>query len=433
MMHCVYSLTTLFVLALFHVPLIVHASGDDGDHHDHESCACAAKEHGVTIDCNNTQAMLDALPILLNNNCSTNCASELCKKNYLIVQAHHDYCPEADLPEPVEDGIHLYEDACEDCEIVRLPDPSLPDCPVANCEDGSGNAAYTALLTEGCNTTDACASETCRDNFRILRAVHDTCPEDALAIEAELGIHNFEETCALQSCNVGTDIAGDQTVCVEEPHHHESCACAAEEHDFTINCDDTGAMRDAVALLSSNKCGTDCSSEVCMKNFLIVQAHHDYCPEDGVPPSVEDALHIYESNCEECKIVPLPDPSLPDCPTISCTDGSGNGAYGTLISEGCDTADSCQNSDVCRDSFRILRAVHDSCPEDALERVAEQLLHSLEEPCKPHNCNIGADITANQLVCNPEDPSPADTSDSMTSKTPATMVVVVAFLVAPFL
>lgn len=112
----------------------------------------------------------------------------------------------------IEDGFHDYDTVCESCEISRQPDANLPPCPTAVCDDNSGNEAYKALINAGCSTT--CDSN-CAENYRILRAVHDTCDHDALSQEAEEGIHDVELACAMHNCNTGTD---DSLTCDEEPH-----------------------------------------------------------------------------------------------------------------------------------------------------------------------------------------------------------------------
>lgn len=71
----------------------------EGEEH---SCACEALEFNFDIDCANTSAMLDAMTVLKTSGCAQDCSSELCERNYLIVQSHHDYCPEAGIPEEVE-------------------------------------------------------------------------------------------------------------------------------------------------------------------------------------------------------------------------------------------------------------------------------------------------------------------------------------------
>ena len=66
-----------------------------------------------------------------------------------------------------------------------------------------------------------------------------------------------------------------------------SCICEAKELGFSINCDDGASMSAALQELKSGGCASDCSSDVCVKNWYIVQSHHDYCPEDKLPQDIE--------------------------------------------------------------------------------------------------------------------------------------------------
>ena len=78
---------------------------------------------------------------------------------------------------------------------------------------------------------------------------------------------------------IGVDI-----VAAAEGHtHSHKCACEAEELGFTIDCNNTAAILTAMAALQADGCSADCSSEECATNFLIVQSHHDYCPEAALP------------------------------------------------------------------------------------------------------------------------------------------------------
>ena len=192
---------------------------DVGGEGHHRSCACEAEELNFSIDCGNRDAMLAALAALgdqQSNNCQADCTSEVCRRSYLIVQSHHDYCLHDEVPEPLEDAIHFYEEKCEDCAISRKPDPNLPDCPTVSCGNGSGDEAYRNLLTNGC--LDSCNTMSCQSSYRILRAVHDTCPEDTLDQLAEIGIHDFEHPCEASNCNthMEDDDAQQQLVCFED-------------------------------------------------------------------------------------------------------------------------------------------------------------------------------------------------------------------------
>ena len=74
--------------------------GADGHAHDHDhghghgdeearSCACEAITMGFKIDCNDSKAMLDALSVTKTNGCSADCTSDLCRKNFLILQVQY--------------------------------------------------------------------------------------------------------------------------------------------------------------------------------------------------------------------------------------------------------------------------------------------------------------------------------------------------------
>lgn len=207
-------------------------------------------------------------------------------------------------------------------------------------------------------------------------------------------------------------------------HSGHKCACEALEFGFDINCKDTDQMLSALPILQQENCNVDCSSDVCVKNFLIVQSHHDYCFHEDVPESVEDALHLYEDTCEACWITPLKDPDLPDCPDVDCTSEAGNEAYQALVTGGCET--NCTTSS-CANNFRTLKAFHDGCPGDSIDPIAEQAFHDLDSACDGFQCNIvGAGESSDALVCNTSDAHIMITSNGML----ALALVSAAFLLA---
>lgn len=176
------------------------------------SCACEAENTGFAINCDDQNATIDALASLDSNNCVADCSSDVCRRSYFIIQTHHDYCFEDQVAPIVETGVHDYESACEDCDISRRPNPNFPMCPSINCKvDGPGNDAYQALLDGGCLAD--CSSADCVDNYRILVAAHDTCPEDSLTQDAEEGLHDLEPFCENQGCNIVAD--DSQLVCLD--------------------------------------------------------------------------------------------------------------------------------------------------------------------------------------------------------------------------
>eukprot|EP00588_Corethron_pennatum_P005516 CAMPEP_0194292360 /NCGR_PEP_ID=MMETSP0169-20130528/45462_1 /TAXON_ID=218684 /ORGANISM="Corethron pennatum, Strain L29A3" /LENGTH=373 /DNA_ID=CAMNT_0039040519 /DNA_START=17 /DNA_END=1138 /DNA_ORIENTATION=+ len=202
-----FSFTLLCALLKF------HSSESAGDE---EPCACMAEEHDFTIDCKDTAGMLNSLTELKTRTCATNCSSPECVKHYYVIQAHHDYCPEEDIPEEIEDGFHDYDQGCTHCAIKRLFTEGAPSCPIPNCEDNSGNEAYVSMMDNNCLTD--CSTDVCREHYFMLRAAHDSCDHDVLSTASEKGLHDMEVPCAAQLCNqaIGDD---NQLVC-EAPHAH---------------------------------------------------------------------------------------------------------------------------------------------------------------------------------------------------------------------
>lgn len=91
-----------FFFALLALALLVSAhSAGDHDHDDHNhghKCACEAIEFDFIIDCSDTVAMTDAMSRLQSGGCAANCTAGSCERDWLIVQTHHDHCPEAGIP-----------------------------------------------------------------------------------------------------------------------------------------------------------------------------------------------------------------------------------------------------------------------------------------------------------------------------------------------
>jgi len=222
------------------------AAGHDHDHnHDHGdeeverldstgiSCACEAASRSFAMDCDDKSAMLAALNFLSTNSCSKpeNCGRDTeCEKNYLIVQSHHDYCPEANIPEEVEDGFHDYDSSCRPCDIVRKYMEGSPDCPPSNCSDDSGNGAYESMVTEGCEVD--CTSDKCRDLYFTLRVVHDDCAHNTLSKSAEEGLHDMEKTCEMYTCNaIGAKEQEPVTTCDNPPKSEDEKEGEAPKED----------------------------------------------------------------------------------------------------------------------------------------------------------------------------------------------------------
>ena len=204
-------LVRILVLTLLAITVTGH-----GDHdHAHGSCACEAQELGFNIDCSQSDFMLNALSSLQANNCDIDCSSDICHKNFLIIQSHHDFCLQDEVPAPVEDAFHAFEESCQGCQITKKRDPKLLDCPKAVCDD-RGDRAFQVILTSGC--FDDCSTSVCASNYQILRAEHDLCDHDTLSDSSETGLHEFEDICGAFGCNIMADesLIAAQLVCVED-------------------------------------------------------------------------------------------------------------------------------------------------------------------------------------------------------------------------
>jgi hypothetical protein len=138
-----------------------------------------------------------------------------------------DYCLHDEVPETIESGLHNLEGICEDCSITRKSDfINLPDCPVVSCDDGSGDSAFQNMLSVGCDSF--CGADECGEHYRILRAVHDTCPEDSLSTSAEQGLHDFEDPCVAYDCNPKSLSDLSELVCSTSQSHDTSPASSEQ-------------------------------------------------------------------------------------------------------------------------------------------------------------------------------------------------------------
>jgi len=186
-----------------------------------------------------------------------------------------------------------------------------------------------------------------------------------------------------------------------------SCACQALAYNFDIDCSDQTNMNQAIADLEANACLEECNSDhICRKNFLIIQAHHDYCLHEEVPEILETSIHIYENVCSEvhCDIKMKNDPNSRKCPPVDCETKVGDDAWQIMVANNC--KDDCSTSD-CGNNFRIIKAVHDKCPRDTLSTVVEIAYHDVDEACDAFGCNLAsADDDMSELICT-ETSSPA--------------------------
>ena len=140
----------------------------------------------------------------------------------------------------------------------------------------------------------------------------------------------------------------------------------------------------------------------CVKNFMIIQAHHDYCPEDKVPAAIETDFHTFEEKgCMGCKIDKAYDATLTTmCPLVDCTDKPLIESARALIEAGCSETGSPPVTTCCQNpsehgAWRIVRSFHNMCDADdiaalgtVIETFIEEAIHDYEEDCEAV-CQVG--------------------------------------------
>ena len=131
-------------------------------------------------------------------------------------------------------------------------------------------------------------------------------------------------------------------------------------------------------------CAETSPDEECVKQYHIMQSHHDHCPHELMDESMERMIHDLEHLYEDCEISRAYDPDLDMCPPVTCS------AAGVDLVDARDrlTANNCNNdcsSDACKTLFHLLVRAHDTCDEDDLPTTVENTLHDFEEVCAPCN------------------------------------------------
>lgn len=184
------------------------------------SCGCVAKQQGWTINCANVAFVNASLNFLEGNACnSAKCKTDAgCRQAFFIVNAHHDYCFEDDLPEAIEIAVHKFETFCDQCKVLRKYNPSLPVCPAPTCSSpDTAISAMAFLLANNC--TQHCNTTACASNYKTVRAFHDLCAESDIPESVEDGIHDVEGPCEQESCNAAS-----------APFDPNSCASFSASH-----------------------------------------------------------------------------------------------------------------------------------------------------------------------------------------------------------
>jgi hypothetical protein len=210
-------------------------SGSGDEHGAGEPCGCAAAEESWKIDCTDKAPVDAAWAELAEDGCGASeaaCdANEHCAKSYRIVQAHHDHCAHDFLPTAIEQGFHVYEEACAEhaCAIAKQFDANQAACPTVTCSDQVAQQAAVDALA-GCEAD--CSSTACSDAFKTVVAFHDTCEEDDLIADIEHEIHEFEEVCEDAACNT-----------IAAPFDAMECTEKDEITETTPKSDSSGATR----------------------------------------------------------------------------------------------------------------------------------------------------------------------------------------------
>ena len=130
--------------------------------YDENQAECAAISECECEDAGMTTSAATAALAVLDTDCTANtagcCASVDTQNAFLTVVAYHDRCGH-DLPEVIEDGLHNYEDACEDyfCRTATAVfDPNFcADAPTNGATDngvvlvagGGATATNTQVIT----------------------------------------------------------------------------------------------------------------------------------------------------------------------------------------------------------------------------------------------------------------------------------------------
>lgn len=169
-----------------------------GEEEEMKSCACAAREDGFDIDCTNPAPISAAIAYLSTNGVCRSCEpTDECKKQFAILQTHHDYCHHEEIPDTAETEMHDFEafyQGDDTCFIMRRYDTTLDDCPAGVCADAATDLPTQAQL-DLADCSNDCSSSTCKTYFQQILWAHDNCEHDEIEQFHETALHDLEETC----------------------------------------------------------------------------------------------------------------------------------------------------------------------------------------------------------------------------------------------
>jgi len=172
----------------------------------------------------------------------------------------------------------------------------------------------------------------------------------------------------------------------------KNCVCQAAAFGWTLDCSKKGPVSAAAAYLEANEaCASDDPppTDECMKQYHIMQAHHDHCLHHDLPEDIEVVLHKYEKHYEDCIVKRQFDPDLKTCPEVTCTDEAALEAAVMDLNCGCETTCTAK----CAAAMKVILMAHDNCPEEELPTSLEVALHDHEDVCAAHLCNSQASAT----------------------------------------
>jgi len=173
---------------------------------DLPTCGCHAEALGFKIECTKSAPIQTAYDYC-KNNCLTDCKSDECKKNFAIVESHHDFCLHDQVPQEVEVGFHDLEEVCaKECVIGRMKDPDHKVCEAYTCSNYFATETVIKTLEDN-NCATTCPEATCGLAFRNLRVIHDTCPnaeDKGFEWSGVFAVSDTTHTWSMQKVGTGT-------------------------------------------------------------------------------------------------------------------------------------------------------------------------------------------------------------------------------------
>ena len=319
---------------------MIHSARASGEHgHDHagaKSCRDLATDKGWAIDCDNVTPVNNAHAYLTAN---TKCKA---------------------LESFEWSGIFAVSGATQTWTMAKkdgkYADPSMKvvlfsTTAVTSASSYSLEASATTLIKGTCENVTAGALT------------------NGITTSGKCFEWRVDDASAVSSFEINTaGITGLAAYTAHSPYEFE-----ADEHYLK---DSSGADVEHVA-----------EDSACKNNYWLMQMHHDHCPHNALDKSIELDFHDFEAFYTDCEIERLYDPTKDTCPSVSCSSVNVDlaNAVKSLNDENCDTACS---STVCINTFQRILMAHDTCEESQLPTDLEEGLHTFEDACGDHLCNV---------------------------------------------